>query len=66
MEKYNGEFPLFVKVGHTSSSCKINIPIKLARSIGLDKAEHVIIIKCGRKKLEVKRYDSKEDYKEYV
>lgn len=66
MEKYNDQFPQLVKVGHTQSSCKLNIPIKVARKLGLDKAEYVLMIKCGEKKLEVKRYDSKEDYEEYV
>lgn len=66
MKQNNGELPFLVKIGHTRSSCKLNIPIGLARSIGLDKAKHVIVIKRGSNKLEVKRYESAKDYQEYV
>lgn len=66
MGKYKEDFAYMVRIGHTKSSCKINVPIELARKIGLDKAKHVLIIKTGDKKLEVKRYDGQEDHKEYL
>ena len=66
MVRYDGEFPAQIKVGHTASSCKINVPIRLARMIGLDKAKQVLIVKSGPKHLEVKVYEGQEDYKEYI
>jgi len=55
-----------IKITHSKSSNKINIPIDIARAIGIDKAEHVIIVKKGENKAEIKRYDGLESYKEYV
>jgi len=55
-----------VKVSHSKSSHKINIPIELARATAIDGAEMVIIVRVGNKKLEVKRYDGSKDLKEYL
>lgn len=55
-----------VKVSHSKSSHKINIPIEVARATGIDKAEVVLIVKIGSKKIEVKRYDGEKDLKEYI
>jgi len=54
-----------VKISQSKSSSKINIPVDFAKSTGIDKAKHVIIIKTGEKTLEVKRYDGPKDFKEY-
>ena len=55
-----------IKITHSKSSHKINIPMNIARAIGIDKAEHVIIVKKGENKAEIKRYDSLKDFEEYV
>lgn len=55
-----------VKVSHSKSSHKINIPIELARATSMDKAEVVLIVRIGENKLEVKRYDGEKDLKEYI
>ena len=55
-----------VKVSHSKSSHKINIPIDLARLTQIDDAEMVIIVRVGNKKLEVKKYDGSKDLKEYL
>lgn len=55
-----------VKVSHSKSSHKINIPIELAKAMSIDKVKHVLIVKKGENKLEVKRYDGPEDLKEYI
>jgi len=55
-----------VKVSHSKSSHKINIPIDMAKLTSIDKAEVVIIVRTGEKKLEVKRYDGEKDLKEYI
>ena len=57
MGKDQGEEPRIIKVGHAKSSCKLNVPIKLARGIGLDKVDYVLILKTGDGKLEVVMYD---------
>jgi len=58
--------PALVKISRGKSRCVINIPVKLAKAIGLDKADFALVIKKGSNKLEVKRYDSDEDYAEYI
>lgn len=55
-----------VKVSHSKSSHKINIPIEIARATGIDKIKHVLIIKKGDQKLEIKKYGGPEDLKEYI
>lgn len=57
-----------IKVKITKGHCRtvINIPVKIAREIGLDQADYCLIMKIKENKLEVKRYDGEEDYKEYV
>jgi len=55
-----------VKVTSNKSRHVINIPADMAREIGIDKADHVIITKSGNNKLEVKRYDSEKDVAEYI
>ena len=55
-----------VKVSHSKSSSKINIPVDIAKETGIDKAKFVLIVKTGRNKIEVKKYDSPKDLKEYV
>jgi len=57
--------PMAVKVSHGKSFHRINIPVSLAREVGLDKADWVLIVTRGDKKLEVKRYDKEEDGAEY-
>jgi len=59
-------FPSIVKITKKASRHVINIPVKLARETGIDKAEYVLITKLGEKKLEVKRYDSENDIAEYI
>lgn len=58
--------PALVKITHGKSRCVINIPAKLAKDVGLDKADFALVVKKGSNKLEVKRYDSEEDVKEYL
>lgn len=60
-----GRFYL-VKVSHSKSSHKINIPIDLARETKMDKAEVALIVRTGENKLEVKKYDGEKDLKEYL
>jgi len=55
-----------VTVTKSKSSCKINIPVDLARATGIDKANEVILVVRGNNKIEVKRYDKEEDLKEYL
>lgn len=57
--------PMAVKIVHSKSSHKINIPIALAREMGFDKADFALVVKKGNNKLEVKRYDKAEDGAEY-
>ena len=65
-EKLNISRFRLVKVSHSKSSNKINIPIDMAVATGIDDAEVVLIVRMGEKKLEVKRYDGEKDLKEYV
>jgi len=58
--------PAMVKISHGKSRCVINIPAKWARDTGLDKAKYALIVKKGSNKLEIKRYDSDKDFKEYI
>lgn len=55
-----------VKVTSNKSRHVINIPAEMARETGIDKVNHVIITKSGKKKLEIKRYDSERDIAEYI
>jgi len=61
-----GMWPYQVKVTSNKSRHVINIPAKLARETGIDKADYVLITKSADNKLEIKRYDSEIDYKEYL
>lgn len=58
--------PMVVKVIHSKSSHKINIPIALATETGFDKADYAMVVSKGDNKLEIKRYDKEEDIIEYV
>lgn len=58
--------PMTVKIMHSKSSHKINIPIALAKEVGFDKAEYALVVSKGNNKLEIKRYDKEEDIIEYV
>jgi len=55
-----------VKVSHSKSSHKINIPIDLAKATNIDEAKMVLIVRTGENKLEVKKYDGEKDIKEYI
>jgi len=59
-------WPVQVKITKGKSRTVINIPAKIARELGFDRAKYCLIKKIGEKKLEVKRYDGEEDFKEYV
>lgn len=60
------KWPAQVKITHGKGRCVINIPAKLARETGLDKAEYALIARKGRKKLEVSAFHGPQDYKKYV
>jgi len=59
-------WPVLVKITGNKSRHVINIPVKLARETGIDKADFVLITKFAKNKLEVKRYDTEKDYSEYI
>jgi hypothetical protein len=57
-------WPIQVKITHGKSRTVINIPVKIARDIGFDRAEYCLITKSGDKKMEVIVYEGPKDYRE--